>query len=93
MGHNGTPPWDAEATLARADGSFVLHRRSLEDCIRRFMDFARSSRRGLLISSSHEIGGRRHGPYILCSAEIERLVPLLPVRNRASAEIIPFPNR
>jgi hypothetical protein len=88
---NATPPWHAEATLERPDGTFILRHRSLEDCVRRFSEFARTTRRRLLIYSTTEIGGACHGPFILCGSEIERLVDSLPCRLTRSAEIIPFP--
>lgn len=93
MRNGGTILWHAEATLGRANGSFILRRQSLEDCVRRFLDYAPSTRRSLSISSSQDIGGMRYGPYVLCGAEIEGVVPFLPARNGFSAQIIPFPQR
>lgn len=93
MSNAETIPWHAEATLERADGAFVLRHQSFEDCVRRFLNYAPSTRRSLSIFSGHEIGGERYGPYVLCAGEIERVAALLPPRNGFSAQIIPFPQR
>jgi hypothetical protein len=93
MRDNSMIPWHAEATLERSNGTYVLRHQSLEDCVRRFLNYATSTRRSLSIVSSQDIGGSRYGPYLLCGAEIERVAALLPIRTGVSAQIIQLPRR